>query len=44
MSKRGGKAQRGRGEMYDGGDGSTLTRCQTRYKGAKNDGDGDVDK
>ena len=30
--------------MYDGGDGSTLTRRQTSYKGAKNGGGGKVDK
>lgn len=30
--------------MYDGGDGSTLTRRQTAAKGAKNDGGGKVDK
>lgn len=30
--------------MYDGGDGSTLTRYQTAANGAKNDGGGEVDK
>ena len=38
-----GKPSKGR-KMYDGGDGSPLTRRQTAYKGAKNGGGGKVDK
>lgn len=38
-----GKPSKGR-KMYDGGDGSPLTRYQTAHKGAKNDGGGKVDK